>query len=320
MIVAVTTIAASPQGIQGQKVDSHEQAALIADAGMARAREMLARAFIGEITEAEVATAIEKALLAAGSSEYEEAFPPLVQSGVDSSLPHGNPENDATKVIVPGEVVIVDIGARYNGMVSDESRTFFIGEPTKEMRHVYGVVIEAQAAAERIIKDGATGDSIDGAARRTITHYGYGENFTHCTGHAVTWEVHAQPGICPGVEDKVYEIREDVITLEPAIYIKDAWGVRIEDDYAVLEGGTKRLTRYSRSIDNAIILPPEGWVPPEDLNMEPGDITGLGEIPETREYTAWLPPGWSMLLSGTLVIPFMFILLENREMHRRKMH
>ena len=68
---------------------------------------------------------------------------------------------------------------------------------------------------------------MDKVARKVIEDYGYGDNFIHSTGHGLGLEVHEKPFISQNDEIKLQEGM--VITVEPGIYIKDEFGVRIED-------------------------------------------------------------------------------------------
>jgi len=128
------------------KVASTKQAAYISDEGMKTAKAMLERAWIENLTEADVAQAIKEKMEGMGSSELVDAFAPLVMSGNDTGIAggHGDPSDDDVNEILPGEVVVIDIGARVNGYVSDITRTFFMGEPTaeqkKESRESWGLV------------------------------------------------------------------------------------------------------------------------------------------------------------------------------------
>lgn len=234
-----------------------QEAARIADIGMRAAKETLARAYEENITEAVVVQAVENAMTDNGSNPYVEAFDTIVASGEDSAIPHGDPDDDETNQILPGEVVVVDLGARYRSQCSDETRTFFMGEPTEEQRLVYNIILEAQLAGIELVEvqilDNA-GD-IDYAVRSIIENYGYGDNFTHGTGHGVGFNIHEPPLITRDSEERLKQW--DVVTIEPGIYLTGHFGVRIEDDLGVQIGGHEIITHYPKDIDSAIILNPE---------------------------------------------------------------
>ena len=166
------------------------ESAKISDIGMQAAKDMLELAFFENVTEADVARAIEKAMIDSDSSEYIEAFGVLVMSGEESALPHGDPSNDETDLISVGEVVVVDLGARYRGYCTDLTRTFFMGPPTEEMMEVYNITLEAHGAGIKAVRAGELARDVDKAARDVISSYGYGENFTHGLGHGIGVYIH----------------------------------------------------------------------------------------------------------------------------------
>jgi Xaa-Pro aminopeptidase len=81
---------------------------------------------------------------------------------------------------------------------------------------------------------------VDAAARQVIADAGYGDYFTHGTGHGIGLEVHESPRVRANSDD-VLSIGM-VITLEPGIYLPEWGGVRLEDDFLVTREGSLRLT------------------------------------------------------------------------------
>lgn len=236
-----------------------EESGKISAIGMAAARDTLVLAYTENITEADVARAAEEAMLNSGSSEEVEAFPVIVASGEDSALPHGDSSDDETNQILLGEVVVIDLGARFRGYCSDLTRTFFIGEPTDEMVEIYDIILEAQQAGINAVRSGTTGHAVDRAARDVIESYGYGDNFTHGVGHGVGINVHQPPLLAPGSYDPLVHGHDMAVTIEPGIYIDGRFGIRTEDDVAVDRLGRTLLTHAPKNIENAIVLP-EGYV------------------------------------------------------------
>jgi Xaa-Pro aminopeptidase len=236
-----------------------EESGKISAIGMAAARDTMTLAYIENITEADVARAAEDAMLNSGSSEEVEAFPVIVASGEDSALPHGDSTDDETNLILIGEVVVIDLGARFRGYCSDLTRTFFIGEPTEEMVEIYSIILEAQQAGINAVRSGTTGHAVDKASRDIIKSYGYGDNFTHGVGHGVGVNVHQPPLLAPGSYEPLVHGHDMAVTIEPGIYLDGRFGIRTEDDVAVDRLGRTLLTHSPKSIENAIVLP-EGYV------------------------------------------------------------
>jgi len=228
-----------------------KKAAGIADKAMEAAQNTLSKAFTQRITEKDVVIAIEKSLRENGSGKFLTAFNPIVASGKDSSFPHGIPDNDDYNVIEPGEVVVVDLGARYFGFYSDITRTFFIGEPTEEMKKIYSIVLEAQEAAIKKVELFAPVREVDKEARGIIEKNGYGDAFVHATGHGLGLRLYTQPLISS--RSVSIFLPGEVVTVEPGIYLEGKYGIRIEDDVAVFLHGQEVLTRFPKDLNSMII-------------------------------------------------------------------
>ncbi len=244
------------------------QSAEISDMGMEAAKNTLLRAFYENITEADVIRAINNAMTDNGSSEYVEAFGVIVASGEQSALPHGDTSDDETNLILPGEVVVVDLGARYRGYCTDLTRTFLMGNATQEMMDIYNITMEAQEAGIDAVQAGVWARDVDKAARDVISSYGYGENFTHGLGHGIGLYIHMPPYLDPNSDHILFESGDMCVTIEPGIYLEGKFGIRIEDDVFVERTGREVLTFFPKGLENAILLPENGTI----LNSSSGII------------------------------------------------
>ena len=173
----------------------------------------------------------------------KEAFDFIVASGKRGAMPHGTASN---KTIKEGEFVTLDYGCVYNGYCSDITRSFMVGEASKEMKKIYNIVKKAQMLAVKAVKAGVRASDIDKVARDYITSKGYGKYFSHSTGHGVGIEVHDPIAISKN-SDLVLE-ENMVITIEPGIYIPSLGGIRIEDDVLVNKDGCEILTKATKKL------------------------------------------------------------------------
>jgi len=64
--------------------------------------------------------------------------------------------------------------------------------------------------------------------------------FTHSTGHGVGLEIHESPRIAAGQKDLLQPGM--VITIEPGVYLRGKFGIRIEDTVVVTDSGCEILT------------------------------------------------------------------------------
>ena len=190
------------------------------------------------MTEKHVAWEIEKFLRENGSQAVP--FEIIVASGPNSALPHAKPSE---RVINPGEPVVIDMGAKFDGYASDLTRTICLGTPDDTFKKVYDIVLDAQLAAMSIIKEGMTGQQADSSARTVIEQAGYGEAFGHGLGHGVGLATHELPRLGPNSTEPLTSGM--VFTIEPGIYLPGWGGVRIEDT-VMMENGKVRVISKAR--------------------------------------------------------------------------
>ncbi len=222
--------------------DQDEAAALRESARRLDKATAYAKSLIREgVSERQMAAAIEGYMR--DELGGEPGFDSIVLFGERSALPHGGPTD---RVLRRGEIVLVDIGLRYQGYVSDTTRTFFFGEPQAELRRIYGVVAEAARRGRAAVRPGAEMGALDLAARAHIADMGYGERFPHRVGHGLGLEAHEEPFLLPGRTDPLKPGM--CLTIEPGIYLPGQGGVRIEDDVLVTEDGGEVLTGYPREL------------------------------------------------------------------------
>lgn len=193
------------------------------------------------VTEREIAIELEYQMQKNGAEGL--AFDTIIASGVNSSKPHAHP---TSKVIELGDPVTMDFGARYHGYCSDMTRTVFVGEPSEELRKIYNIVALAQSMGINSAYTGMSGKELDTACREIIKANGYGEYFTHSTGHSLGIDIHETPYASMRSND-VFGANQ-LITCEPGIYIPKVGGVRIEDMLLFEENSVIDLTTSDKHI------------------------------------------------------------------------
>jgi D-alanyl-D-alanine dipeptidase len=191
-------------------------------------------------TEDEVSQALRRHLVEAGC--HSPSFW-IVGSGPHSASPHHEP---GARTIVRGDPVVLDFGGRVGGYGSDLTRTVSVGEPSRQVKEVHEIVLQAQEASFRAIRPGVTAEQVDHAARHVIEEAGYGAAFIHRTGHGIGLEEHEEPYIVRG-NTQLLEPGM-CFSIEPGIYLEDRFGVRIEDIVAVTEDGAVRLNNAPREL------------------------------------------------------------------------
>ncbi|MHA1229870.1 MAG: M24 family metallopeptidase [Candidatus Helarchaeota archaeon] len=212
------------------------EAAKIADLGMEKAIESIKDG----ITELEVAAIAEYEMRKNGSEAIP--FDTIIASGLRSAFPHAK---TTTHKIKNGDIVIIDLGAQFEGYVSDTSRTVILGKPSEKQKEVYNTVLAAQLEALKKCRANIKASELDNIARSIIENAHYGKFFNHSLGHGVGLDVHEKPTISTQNDEVLQE--NNVITIEPGIYIPELGGARIEDTVIVKENRCIVLNKVEKT-------------------------------------------------------------------------
>ena len=169
--------------------------------------------------------------------------------GKYTAFPHGSVQPQQLR---EGDMVLIDDGCSVEGYQSDVTRTTVFGTPTARQRQVWEIERHAQDAAFAAARPGATCESVDAAARKVITDFGFGPGYQvpglpHRTGHGVGLDIH----------EWTYLVRGNKTRLEPGMCFSDEpmiaiygeFGVRLEDCMYITEEGARMFTKQSPAID-----------------------------------------------------------------------
>jgi Xaa-Pro aminopeptidase len=230
--------------------------------------------------EYEVEAAIEEAYLRNGAMSW--GYPSIVGSGPNATILH---YNKSSRQMKPGEVLLVDAAANYQGLTVDITRTYPIGGRfSREQRDLYEIVYAAQEAGIKAARVGARTQDIQNACdevlRAGLVKLGLvtettGNQFKIWATHGVThWIGHDVHDV--GVRGKPLAAGMTFV-IEPGIYIREAAlenlpktpeniafankvraavqkykdiGVRIEDSFLLTDSGLENLSRtVPRTLD-----------------------------------------------------------------------
>jgi len=171
----------------------------------------------------------------------------IIAVNENAANPHYVPTREVTKPIKRGDFVLIDVASKLKkegAVFTDQTWTGYVGETVPaEFTRIFNIVREARdSAVEFVRKNVRAGRSIRGAevddvSRGVIQRAGYGEQFTHRTGHSIGEEVHGN-----GVNIDNFETRDSrrlipgiAFSIEPGIYLEGKFGVRSEIDVYVAE-------------------------------------------------------------------------------------
>jgi Xaa-Pro aminopeptidase len=152
----------------------------------------------------------------------EAAFSPIVANSINSAnIHHAFPSKRAFRK----GFLLIDLGVKYDGVCSDLSRMIYLGKPSLKEKELYDLVKCVQEKSISYVKEGILYKNIENYARRLLGKYS--SYFTHLLGHGLGYYPHECPSFSEISEDKV--IKNHVFTIEPGIYFKGKFGIRIED-------------------------------------------------------------------------------------------
>jgi len=242
------------------ELDGIRAAQRAAEAAMAAARDLLARAVPAEggleLAGSPLLAEDVRAALRAACSEHGAVCPPDV---IVASLWQGNGHEPGSGPLPAGLPIQIDIWPRdeASGCWADMARTFVVGDPAPREAEVIAeqaalvqrVLAEAQAA----VHPGITGRELFDAACDLFESAGYAtqrtarsdedvDGFQHSLGHGVGLEVHEAPPLGLGGDDPL--VAGDVVAIEPGLWDRGIGGVTFEDLFLVTKGGCEQLTRF----------------------------------------------------------------------------
>ena len=192
-------------------------------------------------TERELALALEHDMRLRGAES--PSFDSIVAGGAHGALPHATPRDVRVE---PGQLVMIDWGARYRGYCSDCTRTVAVGEPGPAAREAYELVLGAQQVGLEEVRAGGNCRAIDQTVRDIIYGAGHEGHYGHGLGHGVGLEIHEAPTLSARSTDTLQAA--SVVTVEPGVYLPGAFGIRVEDLVVVTDGDARVLTAIPKEL------------------------------------------------------------------------
>jgi len=191
------------------------------------------------MTEKEIANEIKDFFIRNGANGV--AFEPIVASGPNSSKPHAVPTD---RQIQSNDVILIDMGCKYNGYCSDMTRTIFVDSINEELRKQYEFVLDVQKQVLNAIKDGK---NIRELVMMFENNYNMARNvIMHSLGHGVGLECHEIPFLS---NKNLNNLKDNmIIAIEPGVYVAGQYGIRIEDTILINRLSNDVLTESTKEI------------------------------------------------------------------------
>lgn len=193
------------------------------------------------MTELEVKNLLEENMKGEGAEGF--SFETLVGCGANASNIHAEAGD---RVIKEGHAIVIDFGVVKDGMCSDTTRTIFAGRPAGELLRAWMAVKEAHETVAQKLKIGMTGKECHDLAVSILDDYGFKGKMPHGLGHGVGRDIHEKPVLSPRCKAKL--VKNNIVTIEPGVYLPDKFGIRLEDCGVVTESGFESFTRLTHDL------------------------------------------------------------------------
>lgn len=171
--------------------------------------------------------------------------------GPYSAAPHGSGAF-CGETFARGEGVVNIMIVRLSGLVVENERTLFVGEPKSDLqRRAFTAALEANEAAAATMVAGNPVSRADEAAQQVIERAGFGEHINHRTGHGIGIAGHEFPDNMPFLHRPFRE--REVYSAEPGIYIHGVGGFRHDDTVIVGKDAPEVITKRSKRLEDQIV-------------------------------------------------------------------
>jgi Xaa-Pro aminopeptidase len=176
----------------------------------------------------------------------EAAHQPVIVYGDFAVSPgperRGGPPTE--RVLLPGDMFILDYSVVLRGYRSDFTNTLVVGrEPTADQRRLYDLCVAAMAAGEMELRAGAACKTVYDAVRGAFAKQGMADYFPHHAGHGLGLTHPEAPFFVREANETL--VAGDVMTLEPGLYVTGVGGIRIENNYLITDAGYERLSNHT---------------------------------------------------------------------------
>jgi len=154
----------------------------------------------------------------------------------------GPPTNRRLEV---GDMLILDFSVVVQGYRSDFTNTLVVGrEPNPDQQRLYDLCVRAMIAAEHLLNIGTPCQALYDAVEGVFEKEGVSGAFGHHAGHGLGLTHPEAPFLVRRSTERLEA--DDVITLEPGLYVAGVGGCRIEHNYRIMpDSGFQRLSGHS---------------------------------------------------------------------------
>lgn len=236
-----------------KKLQLHLDAAEVLDRSVAKAWAFIKDCLTAghTVTEWDVQQFILKEFAAQGCTTQD---PPICAVNANSANPHYSPSQEGCQKIKKGDFILIDLWCKRDlpeGVYADITRVGIADKkPQPKHEAIFQIVKRARDRGTDLVKERFAkkiplfGWEIDQAVRQVIIEAGYGEFFTHRTGHNIDMCDHGDGANIDSLEtqDNRKILPGTCFSIEPGIYLEGEFGVRLEYDVFIHWDGSIQVT------------------------------------------------------------------------------
>ena len=190
-------------------------------------------------------------------------FPACICTSINEQVVHGIPSENA--ILKEGDIIAIDVGATYGGMVGDSAWSYRVGQVSPEVDKLMKTTEESLYAGIEQMRPGNDLDDISKAVEAVANREGYGI-VRQYGGHGVGHEMHEDPFLFNySVGDNTLIKSNMAIAIEPMLNLggddvvvneKDGWTVSTKDG------------KPSAHFEHTVIATDDGPIITTTLNQE----------------------------------------------------
>ena len=174
-------------------------------------------------------------------------FPGNVCISINEEVIHGIPSRH--RILCEGDIVKVDVGARYRGYNGDSAKTFPVGKVSEEAQRLISVTEQSFYEAIRYAKAGNRIGDIGHAVEDFVISNGFGVVRDY-VGHGVGAELHEDPEIPnfgqAGRGARLYSGM--TVAIEPMVTVGTEKVIVKKDNWTVVTADGKLSAHYEHSL------------------------------------------------------------------------
>ena len=175
-------------------------------------------------------------------------YPASVCVSVNEEIVHGIP-NESSVILQEGDVVTLDAGMLYEGLVTDHAITVVVGEADKDSKRLIAITEESLYAGIKAAQIGNTVGDIGAAIQAVGDKAGFGICEGLC-GHGVGYSVHEDPYVPnEGMKGQGTKLEEGlVIAIEPMFALGTGEIIALDDEYTYVTADKKNAAHFEHTI------------------------------------------------------------------------